>query len=219
MASLSLEELAERRIMDDRDIDYLDHLDIQTPPVDEIAMEGVIRAVLHDAGTVYTDAYREMKGWFLGIETKRRYIEEICNDLILWLKDKDSEYRNLDLDMGSFKTWCKTSETFFWRYYFLLHDTTWRKIESDLKNGNITGLEVLYSVSFTDRQEIAQYLDSIDTIPKLIKVTELYIKRSNTFFELITKRKIKIKMAPFQVILLGATDLRRTLKKIVNLAL
>ena len=65
---------------------------------------------------------------------------------------------------------------------------------------------------------MTRYLDSIDNIPELIKVVELYIKRSNTFFDLITKRKIKIKSAPFQVILLGATDLRRTVKKIVNLA-
>ena len=55
-------------------------------------------------------------------------------------------------------------------------------------------------------------------IAGLIKIVNLYRTRSDKFFELILKRQIKIKMAPFQVILLGANDLRRTVKKIVNLA-
>lgn len=204
--------------MDERDQDYLEHLEVPETQVNEVAIEGIIGAVIHDAGSVYTDAYREMKGWFLGMESKRQYIERICQDVIVWLKDKDLEYRNLNLDMGTFKTWMKTSETYYWRYFFLLDDSTWRQIESDLKAGRITDLESIYSIDFKSRKEITRYLDSIDNIPELIKVVELYIKRSNTFFELITKRKIKIKSAPFQVILLGATDLRRTVKKIVNLA-
>ena len=204
--------------MDDRDQDYLEHLEVPETQVNEVAIEGIIGAVIHDAGSVYTDAYREMKGWFLGMESKRQYIERICQDVIVWLKDKDLEYRNLNLDMGTFKTWMKTSETYYWRYFFLLDDSTWRQIESDLKAGRITELESIYSIDFKSRKEVTRYLDSIDNIPELIKVVELYIKRSNTFFDLITKRKIKIKSAPFQVILLGATDLRRTVKKIVNLA-
>lgn len=216
--ALSLEELERRGIMDERDQDYLEHLEVPETQVNEVAIEGIIGAVIHDAGSVYTDAYREMKGWFLGMESKRQYIERICQDVIVWLKDKDLEYRNLNLDMGTFKTWMKTSETYYWRYFFLLDDSTWRQIESDLKAGRITDLESIYSIDFKSRKEVTRYLDSIDNIPELIKVVELYIKRSNTFFDLITKRKIKIKSAPFQVILLGATDLRRTVKKIVNLA-
>ena len=204
--------------MDDRDQDYLEHLEVPETQVNEVAIEGIIGAVIHNAGSVYTDAYREMKGWFLGMESKRQYIERICQDVIVWLKDKDLEYRNLNLDMGTFKTWMKTSETYHWRYFFLLDDSTWRQIESDLKAGRITDLESIYSIDFKSRKEVTRYLDSIDNIPELVKVVELYIKRSNTFFDLITKRKIKIKSAPFQVILLGATDLRRTVKKIVNLA-
>ena len=216
--ALSLEELERRGIMDERDQDYLEHLEVPETQVNEVAIEGIIGAVIHDAGSVYTDAYREMKGWFLGMESKRQYIERICQDVIVWLKDKDLEYRNLNLDMGTFKTWMKTSETYHWRYFFLLDDSTWRQIESDLKAGRITDLESIYSIDFKSRKEVTRYLDSIDNIPELVKVVELYIKRSNTFFDLITKRKIKIKSAPFQVILLGATDLRRTVKKIVNLA-
>ena len=216
--ALSLEELERRGIMDDRDQDYLEHLEVPETQVNEVAIEGIIGAVIHDAGSVYTDAYREMKGWFLGMESKRQYIERICQDVIIWLKDKDLEYRNLSLDMGTFKTWMKTSESFHWRFFFLLDDSTWRQIESDLKAGRITDLESLYTVDLKQIRETTRYLDSVDNIPELIKVVELYIKRSNTFFDLITKRKIKIKSAPFQVILLGATDLRRTVKRIVNLA-
>ena len=216
--ALSLEELERRGIMDDRDQDYLEHLEVPETQVNEVAIEGIIGAVIHDAGSVYTDAYREMKGWFLGMESKRQYIERICQDVIVWLKDKDLEYRNLNLDMGTFKTWMKTSESYHWRFFFLLDDSTWRQIESDLKAGRITDLESLYTVDLKQIRETTRYLDSIDNIPELIKVVELYIKRSNTFFDLVTKRKIKIKSAPFQVILLGATDLRRTVKKIVNLA-
>lgn len=213
----ALEDLMDRGIMDERDVDYLENLKVDE--VDEVAMEGVIRAQVHDGISNYSDAYREMKGWFLGIESKRKYIEEICIDIVDWLKDKKADNGNLELDMGSFYTWMKTSETFHWRFYFLLHDGMWRKIETDLKSGKISALETLYDIDMKSRKEVTDNLDSVRTIDELIKTVELYIKRSNTFFELITKRQIKIKMAPFQVILLGAADLRRTVKKIVNLAI
>jgi hypothetical protein len=215
----ALEEMMQRGVMDERDVDYLDHLKVPEVVIDDVAMEGFIRAVAHDAVTAYTDAYREIKGWFLGMESKRKYIEEICVDLIDWLKDKDVDEPGMNLDMNGFYTWMKTSEAFFWRYYFLLNDATWKQIESDLKADRISGLEQLYSVDFKDRQDIARYLDSIRTIKDLTKVVETYRTRSNKFFELISKRKTKIKSFPFQVILLGAADLRRTVKKIVNLAI
>jgi hypothetical protein len=213
----SLESLMERGVFDERDIDYLNHLKTDVP--DAIATEGVIKAHIYEQAGLYSGTFTETKGWFLGIETKRKYITEICDDVVDWLKDKDADERDLDLDMGSFKTWMKTSENFFWRYVFLLEDSLWNKIESDLRSGDITDLENLYNVDFTKRKNIANKLDSITDIRGLIKVVELYNKRSDKFFELILKRKVKIKMFPFQVILLGAVDLRRTVKKIVNLAL
>lgn len=104
-------------------------------------------------------------------------------------------------------------------YYFLLENSTWSRIESDLKADRISGLETIYDINFRDRVEIARYLDSIRDIKGLIKVVETYRDRSNKFFALISKRKTSIKSFPFQVILLGAADLRRTVKKIVNLAI
>jgi hypothetical protein len=215
----ALEELMKRGVMDERDIDYLDHLKVPEVEVNDVAVEGIFRAVVHDGATVYTDAYREMKGWFLGMESKRKYIEEICIDLIDWLKDKELEEKGLDLDMGTFKTWMKTSETFFWRYYFLLDDGTWKRIETDLRTDRISGLEQMYDINFKDRTEIARYLDSVKDIKGLIEVVETYKDRSNKFFTLISKRRTTVKSFPFQVILLGAADLRRTVKKIVNLAI
>lgn len=217
--SLMMEDFEKRGIMNDADVDYLDHLDIPVPDANDVALEGVVKAQAKDVVGIYTSAYREAKGWFLGMEAKRKYIEEVCIGTIDWLKDKDMNYKNLDLDMGTFKTWLKTSEFFGWRYYFLLDDSTWRNIEEDLRSGNVTALETIYSVDFKSRRNTARQLDSISDIDGLIKVVELYIKRSNIFFDLIVKRKVKIKSAPFQVILLGAIDLRKTAKKIVNLAL
>ena len=219
---VSTEDLSEKGFMDDRDVDYLDHLDIpdaELTPTDEVAMEGIARALVHDSASTYTDVYREVKGYFLGATSKQKYIEEICVDLIDWLDEKNADYKNLDLDMGSFKTWMKTSETLHWRFYFLLNDSTWSKIEADLKSGKISALETLYDVNYTDRKSVTDNLDSITNINGLINIVKKYADRSNKFFELIKKRKVTIKMAPFQVILLGATDLRRTAKKIVNLAI
>lgn len=216
IATASLESLMERKILDERDVDYLNHLEI---PSENIATEGIIRARLHDTGSVITDSYREIKGWFLATESKRKYIVEICDDLVDWLKEKDNDYRDLDLDMGTFKTFLKTSETFYWRFYFLSDDITFNKIVKDLKADKISDLEAIYDIDFSRRKETTQMLDSIKDIKGLIKVVETYKTRTDTFFDLILKRKLKIKSFPFQVILLGATDLRRTVKKIVNLAL
>ena len=218
VASASLESFIQRGIMDERDVDYLNHLEIPELK-EEVALEGIIRAAAHDLGSVVTDTYREIKGWLIAIETKRRYISEICDDLIDWLVDKDIDYKNLDLDMGTVKTFMKTSETFYWRFYFLLDNGIYNQMIADIKANKITNLEALYDTDFTKRQSVTKDLDSIDNIKDLIKVVERYKERSNKFFELIIKRKSKIKSFPFQVILLGATDLRRTVKKIVNLAI
>jgi hypothetical protein len=217
--NFALEEMMERGVFNERDVDYFDHLQVPEAAIDDVAMEGIIRAVASNAASLVTNDYRQIKGYFLGMESKRKYIEEICTDLIDWLKEKDLDKKDLDLDMGPFKTWMKTSESFHWRFYFLLEDSVWKNIESDLKADKTTELEKLYSVDFKNREQVTRYLDSIKDIKNLIKVVETYRDRSNKFFELITKRKITIKKFPFQVILAGVIDLRLTVKKIVNLAI
>lgn len=204
-------------LMDERDIDFLDHLEV--PMADDIAVEGLIGAVLKEVPDLIHNSVTETKGWFKGIETKRAYISDTADAVIVWLKDKDADNRNLDLDMGTFKTWLKTSAAFMWRFYFLLDDGTWSKIKSNLKAGEITSLESMFNADLTKRQEVTNKLDSINDIKGLIKVIETYKQRSNEFFELILKRQIKVKSFPFQVILLGLVDLRMTVKRIVNLAL
>jgi hypothetical protein len=217
LTGLSLEEYFEKLgVMDEREIDYLNHLEV--PEIEEVALEGIIKAKAMEIPDIYHGAYNEIKGWVIGVESKRKYTVSILEDLIDWLKDRAVDNRNLDLDMGAFKTWMKTSKYYRWRYYYLLNDSMWNEIESDLKKGNITELESLYSVDLKSRKDIARVLESITDINGLIKIVETYKTRTDKFYDLILKRKVKIKSAPFQVILLGAVDLRHTLKKIVNLA-
>lgn len=213
---LTLEELTESGVMDERDMDFLNHEDIGETL--EVTTEGFIRATISEVGDTYHDSYTEMKGWTLGVENKRKYIKETCADTISWLKEVKEKKPDLSLEMGSFKTWCKTSAAFAWRYFFLLHDSTWKNIESDIKSGKTTQLETLYNIKFSDRTDATDHLDGIKNIDGLIKVVELYATRSDKFFESILKAERTIKNAPFHVILLGAADLRRTVKKIVNLA-
>ena len=89
VATASLESLMVRNVLDERDIDYLNHLEIDEV---NIATEGIVRAGAHNLGSVLTDSYREIKGWVIGTESKRKYIIEICDDLIDWLKGKDVDY-------------------------------------------------------------------------------------------------------------------------------
>lgn len=185
---------------------------------DDIAQEGIITALVGDAFRGIPEAYREMKGWFLGIQSKRNYINEQCQDTIEWLRDEDKSNPKMDLDMGSFKTWMKTSETFYWRYYFLLHDGIYNDIMKNIKNDDISELEVSMDFNMKDRMKVAQMLDSARSIKDLIVVVEKYRSRANNIFEAMMKRKRRIQSFPFQVMLLGYNDLNRTVKKIVNLA-
>jgi len=200
----------------DEDIQYeVDDLTSE----EDIATEGYIRAIAGDIKRDFTDAYGEIKGWFQGINTKKEQINKNCLNTIDWLKDKDLDYRDLDLDMGSFKTWLKTSETFYWRYYFVLNDKIYNDIINSIKNDEISGIEVLTDFDITERMKTARMLDSIRNIKDLIVIVERYRSRTNLIFDKLLARKTKFKNFPFQILLLGGLDLTRTVKKIVNLAI
>lgn len=183
-----------------------------------IAEEGIITAIAGDVARDFTDTYKEIKGWFLGVESKRKYIDEQCLDTIEWLKEEDRDNKNLDLDMGKFKTWMKTSETFYWRYYFVLHDEIYNDIMKAIKKNEITEIEVMTDFNMKDRMKVTRMLDSAETIKDLIVVVEKYRARCNAIFKGLTNRKRTIQSFPFQIMLLGYADLNRTVKKIVNLA-
>lgn len=191
---------------------------IEESEQDELAVEGYITAIAGDIGRNYTDAWKEIKGWFLGIESKRKYIDESCLDTIQWLKEEDKANPKLNLDLNKFKTWMKTSETYHWRYYFILHDEIFNDIMKSVKNNEITALEVDLDFNMKDRKKVAQKLDSADEIKDLIVIVEKYRSRCNLIFDGLMKRKRRIQGFPFQVMLLGYADLNRTVKKIVNLA-
>lgn len=193
---------------------------IHVPEIDydDVALEGIVTAVAGDIGRNYTDAYREIKGWFQGIESKRRYINSECLDTIEWLKEEDRNNPKVSLDMGRFKTWMKTSENFFWRYYFVLSDPIYNDIVKQIKKNEITEIEVLTDFNMTERMKVTRMLDSVNEIKDLIVIVEKYRARVNVIFEGLLKRKRRIQSFPFQIMLLGYNDLNRTVKKIVNLA-
>lgn len=193
-------------------------IEIDESKVDEVAVEGFVKAIVGDAVRNVTDAWKEMKGWFLGIESKKNYIDESCKDTIQWLKEEDQDNPKLSLDLGKFKTWMKTSETFYWRYYFVLHDETYNDIMKSIKNNEISSLEVYTDFNIKERMKVAQNLDSMETIKDLIVVVEKYRSRCVSIFDGLMKRKRRIQSFPFQIMLLGYADLNRTVKKIVNLA-
>ena len=186
--------------------------------IPDFSQEGIVTAIAGDIARDFTDAYKEIKGWFLGIESKRKYIEESCLDTIEWLREEDRDNPRLDLDMGKFKTWMKTSETFFWRYYFVLHDGVYNDIVKAAKNNEITELEVLTDFNMKERMKVTRMIDSARTIKDLIVIVDKYKARCNVIFELLLKRKRSIQSFPFQILLLGYADLNRTVKKVVNLA-
>lgn len=244
IAAMEAETGTEVQLFDENDIDYLNHVSVKYDESElDIAVEGYVRALGHDAASLYTDSYRQLKGIFIGIESKRRYIEEICNDLIEWCNDKKYDHRKLHLVMGAFGTWMKTSETFWWRYFFLLNDSTWNHMLKNLKQdkasklesaGNSVVVRVATSVlpysglawfvgdMFNEanaKTQAAKLIDNARTIDDLIKLVELYKKRSNEFFETVIEHRSEINGTPFQVILMGATDLRRSVKKTINLAI
>lgn len=184
----------------------------------EVSLEGILKAIGGDIVRDHTDLWKEMKGWFLGIESKKRYIDESCRETIEWLREEDRDNPNLDLDMGAFKTWLKTSETFYWRYYFILSDKIYNDIVKQIKDNEITSIETLFDVDIPERMKVARMLDSARTIKDLVVIVEKYRSRCNLVFEGLLKRKRRIQSFPFQVMLLGYADLNRTVKKIVNLA-
>lgn len=199
----------------------------------EVSEEGIVTAVVADVGHGIHSAGTRIKGWFEGLTKKRQHINEVCTNTIDWLKEADRDNRNLNLDMGSFKTWMKTSETYFYRYYYILNDSIYNKIISSLKSNNATELEdfinnfvnqvnasqTLMSTDMKDRKTATKLLDNIKTIKDLIIIVEKYRARVNNVFELMEKQQRIIKGFPFQLMLSGAADLRQTVKKIVNLAI
>lgn len=198
----------------------------------EVATEGIATAVLADIGHGIHNQARRIVGWFEGVKSKQLHINEIADNTIEWLKDEDRSNKGLSLDMGAFKTWMKTSETFLFRFGYLLSDKMYNEIVSDLKKGDISELErffehftnqmnatqTLNSADMQDRRSATKLLDSAKTIKDLIVLVERYRARANVVFDLLLKQDRSIKAFPLQLMLRGASDLAQVCKKVVNLA-
>lgn len=198
----------------------------------DIATEGIVTGMVADIGHSVHNSVSTGIGWFQGVKKKRESINEIADATIEWLKEEDKDNPKLELDMGSFKTWLKTSELKYYRYYYLLSDPVYNEIVSNLKNDEVSELEDFFGHFLNDtnaantmnskdmqaRRTATRMLDSIRTIKDLILVVDKYKARANMIFELMEKRDRSIKGFPFQLMKSGANDLRQTVKKIVNLA-
>lgn len=198
----------------------------------EVATEGIATAIVADVGHSLHNAGSTIKGWFEGARKKREHTIDNLENTIEWLKDEDKDNPKLKLDMGSFKTWMKTSETFYFRYYYLLNDTVYNDIVSSLKKDDLSELEdffshmvnqtnagsIMVSADMKDRKSATRMLDNIKTIKDLIVLVNKYKARVNMIYDLMEKRERSINGFPFQLMLRGAADLKQTVKKIVNLA-
>jgi hypothetical protein len=181
--------------------------------------EGFLRASAGAIGSIGKSMNDEVKGWTKNEKEKAQQISDNCDGIIDWLKEKDKEYPNLNLDMGAFYTWMKTSETFNWRYYFILNDGTFNSIIKSIKSGNTSEIEGMANFDFSDRKQATQILDKAKNIKGLIEIVDRYKKRSNELYNAFVARNTKIKGAPLQVALLGSSELSMACKKIVNLAI
>ena len=185
-----------------------------------------------DVGHGLHNLASNIKGWFEGLRKKRQHINENLDNTIEWLKEEDKENPRLRLEMGSFKTWMKTSETYQFHYYYLLNDSVYNEIVTNLKKNELSELEDFFSyivnqlnaadrmvsADMKDRKSATRMLDNIKTVKDLIVIVNKYKARVNVVFDLIEKRDRGINGFPFQMLLSGAADLKQTVKKIVNLA-
>lgn len=198
----------------------------------EVSQEGIATALVADVGHSLHGAVTRVKGWTEGVKKKRAHINEIADDLIEWLKDEDKDNKNLELDMGSFKTWLKTSEIGPYRYYYLLNDSIYNKMVAELKSGNSSELEdatghflndqaainLGISADMKDRKSATRMIDNLRTIKDLMVFVTKYRARTNIIFDLLEKRSRAVKGFPYQLMLSGISDLRVVCKKVVNLA-
>lgn len=197
-----------------------------------ISTEGFVTAMVADVGHQIHNNVSTVIGYVEGLHAKQQSINEIAESTIEWLKDEARSNKNLDLDMGTFKTWLKTSEVRLYRYYYLLSDPLYNEIVANLKKGEISELERLFehmvdkvssattlqSSDMKDRKSATRMLDGVRTINDLIVLVEKYRARCNQVFDLLKKQDRSIKGFPFQLMRRGINDLRQTVKKIVNLA-
>lgn len=203
-------------LFSEQEIDYFDNLEV--PDVDIIATEGIMSALVHTAPAMAHSMLTDVGGWLRDMESRRRYINSVCEKIIEWLEHKDKQYDNLKLEMGFFKTWFKTSPTFFWRYFLLLNNYAWADIKKDIKDKNPDVLLNNLTANMPDRKAAAQHFEKAANIKDLIKEVRCYIKRNDEVHELIMRHRPLRSKTISQIVLSGAIDMRITVKKIVKLA-
>lgn len=188
-------------------------------PTSSYSEEGILRAKGKEFLGDHKNAIVEISGWFKNPTEKKQTIIDHADNLVSWLEKHNNKYPNLNLQVGTIKTWMKTSETHRWRYYFMMNEKTYKEIIKNIENEENSKLEGNFDYDFSDREDVTDMLDDIKKIKDLISFTKTYKQRCIKVFDTIKVRQKKIKGAPFQVMLLGMGDLESTVKKIVNIAI
>lgn len=201
-------------------IDQLKEM-VEEAAQDKLLTEGILRAKVGELANDVKHAGTEIASWFKGINEKARSVQEKCDELVTWLKEVDKDHPGLSLDMGSFKSWMKTSEWMRWRHYFLMNEAMFGRIMKNIKDDQRTELEDWVSDfdTMAERKQAGKLFENARTVKDLIRLVETYKQRADQFTKAILARKSSINGAPFQIVLLGFVDMDSTVKKIVRLAL
>ena len=220
MENEGVDEIVEQpavELMSDVEIKYLNNLDLE--PVDEVALEGVIRHLGGGVIDAFSGMSTEIKGWFQGIESKRLHTLAECDELLAYIKDAEVEYRDLDFDTGTIKQLLfKSGNMYAWRFKFLLDDQAYNKIMKDIKDNKASDLEDLVELDMLNNIKMSKDVQRVTSLADFRKIVETYKERTDKFYKAILARKTTIKGAPFQVILLGIVDLKTLIKGAIRLA-
>ncbi len=179
--------------------------------------EGFLRASDNIPGRYIDRTIGVFKSAF-GTDNFKKQINDDCDKLIDWLKEKDKEYPKLDLKTNALLTWMKTSESFVWYHSFLVNDSLYNSILSDVKKGIPSELDRYTNFNFEGRKQAAKILDNAKDIKSLIDIVNKYKTRSNILIEEFENQKKHAHNAYINI-LSGVADLTFTCKKIVNLAI
>lgn len=182
--------------------------------------EGVVSAQL---GQNLVDSMKFVGRNFVDVfkksDSAREALKSRSDNLLEWLRDVKSDEPKLDLTgKRSFHEWLKTSTAFRWSFYFILVDSVFAEICSDIKTGKTNRMNDALHVNVGERKPAMAMLDRAKTVDDLIKIVELYVKRCNVVFDLDRQHHAS-GMSTYGMMLMGFSDLETTVKKIVRLAL
>jgi hypothetical protein len=197
--------------------EYLNNLDI--PLVDEVSFEGYFRALGGYLAGDIPDTYVEAKGYLLGAESKRRYTHQKLDDLLDYIKEIKEEYPDMKFRKDAVAEFHTSAVRLaHYRFLYLLDDKLFNEIMSSIKKDEVTMVEKFFRFDFSDKIIEALEKLHLQKPSDFDSIIKKYKSRVDQFYDAILKRKAKIRKNPFQVILVGAVDLKILAKWLVRMA-